>query len=372
MAERRNVDQVVAQSEWRAPRTKGVKSGGGKVHLKGPRSIRRTGAVLVTALAVALASVLASLLGSAHATAATAHTNAAKQRYVMVTFLSGIQFWKPAFRGMQDSAKRLHVTAQYQGTPQYDAQQEVTVLQQVAATKPTGIIVTAQNPDALRQPIHQLIQKGVPVVMFDSDSPNSGRQALVAVNNASGGAEAADIMAKSIGGKGEVAIITTPGQFNLDQREAGFKSEITKKYPGMKVVAVANALTDYTASAAAASQFLQAHPNLKGIFSTGSAGAPGSAQALKEVHKQGKVTLVGFDIDTATIKGIRSGEIKATIVQGAYCEGYWAMQYAYALRNNLLHPVANPKAAGIPVLPAYTDCGVFPVTKSNVDAYAKS
>ena len=345
------------------------------MHLKEPRSIRRTGAVLVIAIAVVLASVLASLLGSAHATAATSHASrasAAKQRYVMVTFLSGIQFWKPAFRGMQDSAKRLHVTAEYQGTPQYDAQQEVTVLQQVAATHPTGIVVTAQNPDALKQPIHQLIKKGVPVVMFDSDSPNSGRQALVAVNNASGGAEAADIMAKAIGGKGEVAIITTPGQFNLDQREAGFKAEIAKKYPGMKVVAVANALTDYTASAAAASQFLQAHPNLKGIFSTGSSGAPGSAQALKEVHKQGKVTLVGFDIDTATIQGIRSGEIKATIVQGAYCEGYWAMQYVYALRNNLLHPVANPKAAGIPVLPAYTDCGVFPVTKTNVNAYAAS
>jgi ribose transport system substrate-binding protein len=327
-------------------------------------------AALAAITVLAGTAAATGLLSSGHASAATTRTQAGKQRYVMVTFLSGIQFWKPAFRGMQAAATQLRVSAQYQGTPNYSAQDEVTVLQQVAATHPTGIIVTAQNPDALKQPIHALIQKGVPVVMFDSDSPDSGRQALVAVNNASGGAVAADIMAKSIGGKGEVAVITTPGQFNLDQREAGFKAEIAKKHSGMKVVAVANALTDYTTSAAAASQFLQAHPNLKGIFSTGSAGAPGSAQALKEVHKLGKVTLVGFDIDTATIQGIKNGQIKATIVQGAYCEGYWAMQYLFGLRNNRLHPVANPKAAGIPVLPAYTDCGVFPVTKTNVNAYA--
>lgn len=331
----------------------------------------RLRAAMAVGVAVAAAATAAALLGSGSASAKP-DVAQAKQRYVMVTFLSGIEFWKPAFRGMKDAAKQLGATAQYQGTPNYSAQDEVTVLQQVAATKPTGIIVTAQNPDALKQPIRALIKKGVPVVMFDSDSPESGRQAIVAVNNASGGALAADTMAKSLGGKGEVAIITTPGQFNLDQRESGFKNRIKQKYPQMKVVAVANALTDYTASAAAAAQFLQAHPKLKGIFSTGSAGAPGSARALKDVRKLGKVTLVGFDIDAATIAGIKKGEIKATIVQGAYCMGYWAMQYVHGVRNNRLRPVANPKAAGVPVLPPYTDCGVFPVSKSNVRAYAGS
>lgn len=289
-------------------------------------------------------------------------------RYVMVTFLSGIQFWKPAYRGMQDAASGLGATAQYQGTPNYSAQDEVTTLQQLAATHPTGILVTAQNPDALKGPVQSLIQQGIPVVMFDSDSPDSGRPAYVHISNEQLGSQAADIMAKAIGGSGQVAVITTPGQLNLDQREAGFKQELAAKHPGIQVVAVANALTDYTTSAAAASQFLQAHPALKGIFSTGSSGGPGSATALKEVGKTGKVAIVSSDIDAATIQDIKSGEILATMVQDAYCEGYWGMEELYALASHS----AVPDPPGVAPLPYDTTCGTYAATKSNINQFTGS
>jgi ABC-type sugar transport system substrate-binding protein len=38
------------------------------------------------------------------------------ERYVMVTFLSGIEFWVPARKGMEHAAKQLGVQASYQGT----------------------------------------------------------------------------------------------------------------------------------------------------------------------------------------------------------------------------------------------------------------
>ena len=40
----------------------------------------------------------------------------ANERYVMVTFLSGIEFWVPARKGMEQAAKQLGVQANYQGT----------------------------------------------------------------------------------------------------------------------------------------------------------------------------------------------------------------------------------------------------------------
>ena len=72
------------------------------------------------------------------------------EHYVMITFLSGIEFWVPARKGMEHAAKQLGVKAVYQGTEKYDAIDEARVLDQVLAGGPTGILITAQNPDALR------------------------------------------------------------------------------------------------------------------------------------------------------------------------------------------------------------------------------
>ena len=105
------------------------------------------------------------------------------ERYVMITFLSGIEFWVPARKGMEHAAKQLGVKTVYQGTEKYDAIDEARVLEQVLAGGPTGILITAQNPDALRPGIDKAIASGVSVVMFNSDSPKSKRPVFLAGDN---------------------------------------------------------------------------------------------------------------------------------------------------------------------------------------------
>ncbi len=276
------------------------------------------------------------------------------ERYVMVTFLSGIEFWVPAREGMEAAAEMLGVKAVYQGTEKYDAQAQATVLEQVIATKPTGIITTAQNPDALKPYVDQAIDAGISVVMFDSDSPQSKRPVFLATDNYAAGAKAAMRMGQLTGGTGKVATITKPGQLNLDLRAAGFADTIKAQFPGMEVVGECEGLGDYTAAAKCAAEFLQAHPDLAGIFSTGSEGGPGSVQAFREAGKLGDIKIVGFDIDQATIEGIENGNIDGTIVQAAWNMGYWGMMMCWAQAHNLS------------TLPSVIDTGVFVVDKTNV------
>ena len=293
------------------------------------------------------------------------------ERYVMVTFLSGIEFWVPCWKGMQDVAKLYGVKAVYQGTEQYDAQAQATVLEQVIATKPTGIIVTAQNADALRPVIDKAVNAGINLVMFDSDSPKSKRSICVAVDNYAAGVNAAREMARLTNATGPVGVITTPGQYNLDQRTAGFVDTIKKEFPKMRVIGVEKGQDDYTAAATVASAFLQKNPDLAGVFSTGSSGGPGSVQAFREAGKLGKIKIIGFDIDAATIEAIEKGEIDATVVQGAYNMGFWAMQMVYAVAHGLCNPLPEWKTAGISPLPNSVDGGTYIVNKNNVK-YFKS
>ncbi len=145
-----------------------------------------------------------------------------KEEYYMVTFASGIEYWKGCFKGMQDAASLLGVKAIYTGSPQDGVTQEATVLEQVIAKKPAGIAITCANADGLKAPINKAIAAGIPVVTFDSDSQSSGRYCYLGTSNRNAGSIAARYLGKLLGGEGEVAISTVIGQPNHEQRKAGF------------------------------------------------------------------------------------------------------------------------------------------------------
>ena len=291
------------------------------------------------------------------------------ERYVMVTFLSGIEFWVPAWHGMQRAAKQLGVEAVYQGTEQYSAIDEARVLEQVIASKPTGILVTAQNPDALRPTINKAIDFGISLVMFDSDSPKSKRPVFLAGDNFRIGQKAGEMMVKLLGGKkgAKLEEVTTVGQLNMMQRADGFRDAVEKA--GMKVVRVVEEGGSYEDAYAHTKAVLQAVPDLDGIFDCGSF-APGSAKAVREAGKIGKIKIIGMDLDGALLDLIAKGEVQATIAQGAWNMGYWGMMMSYAVAHNMVDAgLGDYKKADASPLPAYVDTGSYVVTKDNLAAF---
>lgn len=292
------------------------------------------------------------------------------EKYVMVTFVSGIEYWKGAYKGMQEAGNNLGVTTQYTGANNYDINEEVTVLNQVIAQKPAGILLTCINPDALKEPINNAIKQGIPVVTFDSDSPDSSRYSFLATSNEEAGVMAARALAKLVGGKGDVGVVTVLGQLNHEQRTQGFKETIAKEFPNMKVVSVQDGKSDQVTSAQVAASMMQADPNLVGIFATEASTGVGVATAVKEANKVGKVHIVSFDTDKGTLDDVKSGIIDATIAQGTWNMGYWGMMFLYNLKHNLVHPIDGDwKKANVAPLPPSVDTGVNIVTKDNVDNF---
>lgn len=290
--------------------------------------------------------------------------------YYMVTFVSGIEYWKPAFEGMKSAANNLGVTAIYTGANEYDINQQVTVLEQVIAKKPAGILLTCINPDALIRPINSAIEQGIPVVTFDADSPESDRYSFLATSNYSAGVQAARFLAELNNEKGNVGLITIPGQLNHEERAAGFKDTIANEFPNMKVVSVQDGKSDQGASAIAMGAMLQAHPDLVGVFTTEASTGVGAATAVQEAGKVDEVDIISFDVDKGTLDYVKAGVIDATIAQGTWTMGYWGQMFLFHLANDLLHPIDGDwKTADVAPLPAYVDTGVSIVTKDNADYF---
>lgn len=314
-------------------------------------------------------AVLAALSLGLLAAPAHAQTSS-KGGYVMVTFLSGIDYWKDAYRGMQAAGKELGVATTYTGSVNYELNDNIATLEQVIARKPAGILLTVMNADALRPTIDKAIKAGIPVVTFDADSPKSNRYAFLGTGNERAGAEAARYLCSKVS-SGEVAISSVPAQQNHVERRTGFTTYLKASCPNLKVVATTDDKTDSSVAAREMASVLQAHPNIKGIFATDAAGGVGVAQAVKEARQTGKIKIVSFDYDQGTLDNIDKGVIDATVAQGTWQMGYWGLKMLDAVAKNRISSVSNWRAAGISPLPPMIDTGVSIITKANSKSWRK-
>ncbi|WP_019911415.1 substrate-binding domain-containing protein [Paenibacillus sp. HW567] len=291
-------------------------------------------------------------------------------KYVMVTFQSGIDYWKSVLKGFEDAAEELNVSVEYHGSTQHNASEQMTVLEQVIARKPAGIAISAVNSKLLTATINKAVESGIPVVLFDSGAPNSKAYSFLGTNNYNAGVEAARKMAELTGGKGEVAIITTPDQHNHQERTEGFSYTVRSEFPGMKLVSVKDGRGDQVASREAAEQLLTQYPQLAGIFATESNGGIGVAEAVEA--QQGSVStlkIISFDTDKGTLDLVKEGKIAATMAQGTWNMGYWSLMELFQLHRNLAeNPNAYTGNKPLPV-PDTVDTGIDVVTRANVDNY---
>lgn len=314
--------------------------------------LRTTGAAAAAGLTLPLGLNLARAQGS--------------QTYTMVTFVSGIDYWKDCFRGMQDAAAELGVEAIYTGTPENDITAQVRVLEEVIGQRPNGILLTVINPDGLKPTIDAAIDAGIPLVTFDADSPLSKRYSFVGTGNYYAGVVAARYLGPLVG-EGKVAISSVTAQLNHVQRRQGFIDTLAAEYPN--VVTSSDLIVDDQNNSTLAAQgmaaVLQANPDIKGIFATNALGGVGVAQAVREAGLSDQIKIIAFDYDEGTLDLIDSGQLSATLAQGTWQMGYWGMKMVYAVANGLIKSVSDWQAAGISPLPPNVDTGVVVITKEN-------
>lgn len=291
------------------------------------------------------------------------------EKYVMVTFQAGIDYWKSAIKGFEDAANDLNVSVEYRGASQYDSHEQITVLEQVIAKKPAGISISAINPYELNTTINKAIEAGIPVVLFDSDAPGSEAYSFLGTDNYAAGVTGAHKMADLLNNNGEVAVITQPNQHNQKERTNGFIETVHEEYPGMKVVAIKDGKGDQLQSEQAAIEILKQYPDIKGIFTTEANGGVGIAEATQTLKAEKSIKIISFDTDKRTLDKIQDGVISASLAQGTWNMGYWSMQFLFQHNHGNSSLATEQKSDQSAILPKYVDTGISVVTKENVEDY---
>src|SRR5258708_4649991 len=146
---------------------------------------------------------------------------AQNQTYAMITFVSEIDYWKDCFRGMQDAADFLAVSATYVGSLDNELSSEIRVVDNAVSQRPDGLLITAINPDGIKPSIDAAMVAGIPVITFDADSPLSRRYSFVGTGNVEAGVVAARSPCP-IMQCGEIAVSRVPAPLNHGGRLPGF------------------------------------------------------------------------------------------------------------------------------------------------------
>jgi ribose transport system substrate-binding protein len=295
---------------------------------------------------------------------------AAIQRYVMISAVTGSPYWIDSKDGLRDKAKELGVEANFIGPPTVDVNAQIDEVNRAIAQKVDGIIMVPMA-DSVTPAIDQAIAAGIPVVCADADAPSSKRYSFVGTGNYNAGYQGGEELARLLGGRGEVALLTIPGADNLSKRVKGYQDALTK-YPAIKIVQIGNDHGSQTEAEKECRALIQVYPNLAGFGCVAAAGGQGAAVAVKQAGKVGKIRIVAMDRDEATLQFIQEGVIDASIAQRTYTMSYLALQMLYDLRNERIKFADDWRKLQVNPLPPNVDTGSFVIMKKNVDYFRRN
>ncbi len=242
--------------------------------------------------------------------------------------LVGIPYFTAMDQGMMRAAKAfskggVNLKIIYEGPTTASVSGQDRFVQALVNQGVNAIGVSANSPTALCPLVDKAVKKGL--VFYSSDSQVSCASNELQVVQASPkglGYAAIDVLAKDLGGKGEIAFISAgPTATNLNQWMAYMKQRL-KKYPGMKLVSVQYAGESVSQATTIASQLISAYPNLRGIVGVASTIVPGAAQAVLEAGMKGKIAVTGFTDPNSIRPHVKDGVVKQVILWNPTNLGY--------------------------------------------------
>jgi rhamnose transport system substrate-binding protein len=197
-----------------------------------------------------------------------------------------------------------------------------------------AIVIAGNDPKALCPALGQAQAAGIKVVSFDSDVTCADHLFINQADTKSIGTSEVDLLAKQIGSKGEIAILSAAATATNQNAWIKYMKEQLTKYPDMKLVDTVYGNDDPATSLTVLQGLLTAHPNLRGIISPTTVGISTAAQYLqKHPELKGKVTLTGLGLPSQMKPYVLDGTVESFELWNPNDLGYLAGYAAAGLAS---------------------------------------
>jgi ribose transport system substrate-binding protein len=225
--------------------------------------------------------------------AAPGQTAAAKKPVIGASLLTQQHpFYVSLKNAMEAEAKAKGVDLQVSIANQ-DLNKQLSDIEDFITKKVDAIVLSPVDSKGVAGAISKAKAANIPVITVDISAAGVETDAHVATDNLAGGKIAGEEIAKAIGDKGKVAIISYPTIQSVVDRVTGFK-EALSKHPNIQIVAEQPGITRPEALTAA-QNMIQSNGDLVGIFGFGDDAALAAVAAIKSSGKEDQIKVIGFD-----------------------------------------------------------------------------
>ena len=265
-------------------------------------------------VAAAVSLPLLALGGPAHADG---------ERYVFVSHApDSDSWWNTIKNALKNAEHDLGVKVEYRNPSTGDIADMARIIEQAAASNPTGIITTIADYNVLESAIKGAIAKGIPVITVNSGTAEQSKKlgALMHIGQPEYDA------GKGAGERAKAAGVTRflcvnhfiTNTVSVDRCQ-GYADGLGVKLGDQMLDSSIDPTEVYNRVKA----FLAAHPDTDGILTLGPNSADPTIKLLRDMGIAGKFkSFISFDLDPDISQAIKDGIMEAAIDQQPYLQGY--------------------------------------------------
>lgn len=275
-------------------------------------------------------------------------------RLAFITCCKDAVFFDPVKKGMRDAAEKMGVECTWMGVEGVDMPAQAELVSQAVAEGYDGIALNLVDTQAFDRVVRQAMERGVPVVGFNTDDEGTPNARLSGVSQrlyAAGRTLGRFAAPKIPNGAHVLMTMHDKGVSSLEDRLRGLRDELKSKNLEVTVCISGN---DIEKGVDVIKRQLQENPGIRIVLCTGQADTEAAGRAIDTYFSAKDYWAVGFDLSPTTLKLIKKGAIRATVDQQPYIQGFHpVVQLTHYIRYG--------------IVPADIDSGATIITPDKVD-----
>ncbi len=316
---------------------------------------------------------IAATLLSGSKLAANSDSGSGRKKIAFVT--NGVaSFWTIAAAGVKAGGEKFGVDAQV-FMPVEGISDQKRIIEDLLTRGIDGIAISPIDPSNQSDILNQAAKR-TKLITHDSDAPASERLLYIGMDNYKGGIMCGKLVREAMPNGGTVMLfIGRLEQDNAKSRRQGCidgilgRTEDPKRFDppsdvieegGFKILGTLTDNFDRAKAKANVEDTLAKYPDIGGMVGLFAYNPPLMLEVLSQANKLGKVKVIAFDEDDATLAGIQKGTVHGTVVQNPYMYGYKSVEVLSELAKGNTSVIPESKMIDIPARQ---------IRKAEVDAF---
>lgn len=251
-------------------------------------------------------------------------SNAEKPKISAILMALNSDYWHMVEAGVINGGKELGADIAVMGpTNEADVTGQIAMIEDQITAGAKGLIIAPTDPKAILPALQKAKEKGIPVVLIDSDIAEDVqelRASFIGTSEYEAGKEVGNYLVENLKAGSEVGILRgLAGLPSHDARVNGCKEVL--EAAGFKVDSIQPADSDRGKAVNVTENMLESFPNISCIYATNDEMALGAYQAA-EGRQRTDVFIVGFDGSPDALKSILAGKLGGSLAQKPVEMGY--------------------------------------------------